>query len=396
MTALPEPDPAATPAWPQRARRWITHRLLRWIARQESSYFTFHQRPRRANAIHTLRTTGPLPQRCAIVVQGPLATDDDFTLNTLALYRRHHPDVVLILSTWEGQDAAALARARDLGAQVVTSQKPAVTGTQNINLQIVSSHRGIERAAELGTQYVLKTRSDQRMYSPLSMPLLLDLCLRFALPSHVRGQSARLVACSLNTFKYRLYGVSDMLMFGHIDDMKRYWHPPLDERPPGTPAPAPGSPAPGTPAAPGTPGTPVAIPSLRQFAELRICETYLCTEFLKALGRPLQWTLRDSMRVLADHFCVVDQEALDLYWPKYEPLVEYRRRRYDHETTDRPMSFADWLLLEQTLAHLPAQAEAILDLPLDHVIAERLTARPAGGTDGSRERREPARGNGTP
>jgi hypothetical protein len=344
--------------------------LLRWIAREESSYFTFHQRPRRADAIHTLRTTGPLPQPCAIVVQGPLATDDDFTLNTLALYRRHHPDVALIFSTWEGQDAAALERARGLGAQVVASPKPAVTGTQNINLQIVSSHRGIERAAELGARYVLKTRSDQRMYSPQSMPLLLDLCLRFALPDRAQGQNARLVACSLNTFRYRLYGVSDMLMFGHIDDMKRYWHPPLDERPPGTPA---------APAAPG------AIPSLRQFAELRICETYLCTEFLKALGRPLQWTLRDSLQVLADHFCVVDQEALDLYWPKYEPLVEYRRRRYDHETTDRPMSFADWLLLEQTLAHLPAEAEALLELPSDHVIAEHLMARPTGsGAEGSR------------
>ncbi len=39
----------------------------------------------------------------AIVMQGPIMYDDDFTMETLYRYRAIYPDTLIILSTWEGE-----------------------------------------------------------------------------------------------------------------------------------------------------------------------------------------------------------------------------------------------------------------------------------------------------
>lgn len=71
------------------------------------------------------------------------------------------------------------------------------------------------------------------------------------------------MAFSLNTFLYRIYGISDMFMFGHIEDMLLYWSPEFDSR------------------------NPAAVEkelskSILSYSKQRICEVYFCSEFLNS------------------------------------------------------------------------------------------------------------------
>jgi hypothetical protein len=114
-----------------------------------------------------------------------------------------------------------------------------------------------------------------------------------------------------------------MLQFGDTDDMLLFWGASLDSRK----------------SVDSTEDNSIA------FAKNRICEVYLVTEFLKSLGREIHWSLRDSWDVFADHFCIVDQQALDLYWPKYNRAMESRYKAYDTLRTSQELSFLEWLNL---------------------------------------------------
>ena len=162
-------------------------------------------------------------------MQGPFISNDNFTLNTIKLYRHNYPNVKLILSTWKIPNEVK-EELKIIDVHSIENIKPNNPGLSNINLQIVSSSSGIIAAKKLNVKYVLKTRTDQRIYHPSMDFYLFNLIKSFPLTSHNYNQIKRLVGISLGTFKYRMYGVSDMFLYGHIDDMVDYWSPPLEDR----------------------------------------------------------------------------------------------------------------------------------------------------------------------
>jgi hypothetical protein len=131
-----------------------------------------------------------------------------------------------------------------------------------------------------------------------------------------------------------------MLLYGNIEDMVAYWSAQYDTRA-------------------------IAKPknrSLRDDATLSP-EVYLETSYLSMLGRELKWTLEDSWLALRDHFCVVDKDTLDLFWPKYT-LHEDRHREYDnYNQTYKEMRFFDWLSLHSGSAQ--KAPEYALEFPVN-------------------------------
>ena len=75
----------------------------------------------------------------ALVMQGPILLSNDFTFETLKLYRKIFPRTRLILSTWEDENAEELIKIRELGVEVILNNKPNYSGPANINFQIVSA-----------------------------------------------------------------------------------------------------------------------------------------------------------------------------------------------------------------------------------------------------------------
>lgn len=309
-----------------RALRPIGPPLMRAMAadqRDNDQWMTLHLRPNRTADISTFPDAFAAPFSLGIVLQGPVMTQSDFTLETVRLYRRHNPGATIIVSTWESENPAVLDTLRQAGAEVTLSARPKAAGPFNTNLQLVSAAAGIALARQRGVTFAVKTRTDQRCYAPNAMHFMRAMVEAFP-PKPGTRQRGRIVGVSANTYKYRYYGLSDFLTFGYTEDLLDYWGAELDLRP--------------------LPPNYVAPMEIGAYGEANLVEVYFVTQYLRLLGRPVLFTLKDSWDAFADHLCVVDAESLDFFWPKYVPWEEYRYRRYQPQASDG-MTFRDWFLL---------------------------------------------------
>lgn len=298
-------------------KRQAKHLLLR-----SSFFFTFHLRPKYARDICNWQ---PLPDaspvRVALIMQGPLWRRDDFTLETLRLYRQNCPDAIVILSTWDDEDGQAIAAIRAEGVEVVINRKPSEAGLWNMNLQMVSAYAGLARAKALGAELALKTRTDIRFYAPHTERFLVAVVSAFPLASG-GTQKRRVVGFDVGTVKHRLYGLSDLNLFGDVDDLLLYFAPDPDDP------------------------CWVLRGGENNSENVQVPETYFASRFLTRVGFSPQWTPEDSDHMFATRFCVLDQDMVDMYWPKYNAYREHKYLFYD---TNRPenayLKFRDWLIL---------------------------------------------------
>ena len=268
----------------------------------------------------------------AIAMQGPIATDDDFTLETLKIYTEHMPGVRLILSTWRDTPQSLLDPIVRLGVELVLSDKPAEPGLFNVNMQVVSAANGVRKAVEGGAEWVLKTRTDQRLYDPNAMNFLVATAKQFPVSGNQK-QRHRIIGVGHGTLKFAPYHVTDQTVFGHAEDMLAYWTPPLREslRPADWPIER------------SAVFSKVPIGELCRFGA---AESYFASEFLIRMGRPLAWSIEDSWAAYRDHFCFVDYAATDFYWVKSQTysLQEFTSE-YDFVSNRREVGFHDWMLL---------------------------------------------------
>lgn len=160
----------------------------------------------------------------AIIIQGPVIYENDFTLETLYRYRWIYPNATIILSTWEG-DIQDFFRwqAMSINVIVLESKMPEDHGISNIKLQIISSHRGIMHAnLSEGIKYVLKTRTDQRIFLPDFLTYIKNMLKTFKVNSE--SLSDRIVF--LGGYQSSCicpFELSDFLVFGHINDMIKFY-----------------------------------------------------------------------------------------------------------------------------------------------------------------------------
>ena len=284
------------------------------------SYFTWHRRPRTL-ANFKSSSSSVSHQDTAIVLQGDLNHSSEFAIETVKLYKQIFPGIRIVLSTWvtaRGNDTKALEQ---LGCVVVLSPMPASPGPSNRNLQLVSSNAGLEAANEIGVKYLLKSRLDQRIYSPHALSLLKGLVNRFPLSGPRTSQTKRLAVISNNTFISRVYGVSDFLTFGIADDVLAYW------------------------------GQGSQLEALKESSESNLDgksetfpEVYFCSNFLTRTEWDCDWTQKDWEFALQSRFIVVDGMSLDFFWNKYSSR-EMLWRRYGQIPHLEEVTFGGWLEL---------------------------------------------------
>lgn len=280
----------------------------------------------------------PITSRVAIVVQGAIQNRHNFTAQSLLSYSRIFPEARIILSTWKDSGSETLKLLRRHGITVLESSPPSNPGFANTNFQMVSTRKGIEVADEMGAEYVLKTRTDQRIYNPLALHYLLDLIHSFPLSGNQSlRQANRIVFTSSGSLLFRLYGMSDLLMFSHINDALNYWSGKLDPKFEIAPA-----------------------KSLRQFAMQRPPEVWFCTRWLEESGEELEWTLSQYWKFVAERFVTVDTSTLDVYWPKYTSK-ENVWRTYRADNVYEEISHSLWRAISKGEL---VPDESILDLPV--------------------------------
>lgn len=286
----------------------------------EGFFYTLHKRPRYSEMVKRNSVIIKPKEKIAMVMQGPLSNKDDFTFETLKLYKKMYAGVDLILSTWKNEDSSTIKRIKDLGVTVIENEKPLFNGHHNINLQIESSKNGLLEAKLRGAEFALKVRTDQRMYNPDSINLFMLLHYQYPADSTTK-QKGRLFSINIGVMKYRLYCVGDMMFFGQIDEILFYWSSPHDTR---------------------TIVMPLKISSL-ETSKLLTAETYLTVKYLERIGHEVQWTVEDSWQSYGKYFCVIDYAFFDMLWNKHNSHTEYKTRFYTMNHNYESLTYADWL-----------------------------------------------------
>jgi hypothetical protein len=307
--------------------RWLKEILilLKYVLSRRF-YINYYVHPRYRNNLlksALLNSRSLKGAQVAIVIQGGIEPKKNFTLETLRIYKKLFPNVEIILSTWPDMTDLAEEITR-IGIHLVINDPPQTSGRANINYQIVSTKAGIKKARELQVVYVLKTRTDQRINHPSMLDYFCTLLDCFPLESKDNGKlRGRIVGVSKGTFKYRIFGLSDMLQFGYLEDVERYWN--IDLEPPHVNR---------------EPSAPALV--WRDQYDNPVPEVKLFQSFLKNLGVKMEPTLRGTAQAYSRFFVVVSHRDIDLYWDKYSNNLDWHRDFVDERYE---LEFLDWLML---------------------------------------------------
>lgn len=165
----------------------------------------------------------------AVILQGPIMVKDHFTLETVRLYKKTFPLASIIVSTWLGENEKEIHEIERAGATVVQSAIPNESGVFNINYQCISSSVGIKTSIQLGCEYILKTRTDTRLYRNNIFEMMYTLIKEH--PITIDNCQERIVVLGGNRGKlFQSYNFCDFVTFGNANDLLEFYDIPIDRR----------------------------------------------------------------------------------------------------------------------------------------------------------------------
>lgn len=260
----------------------------------------------------------------AIIIQGSIYGIKNFVIETIKLYKKLFCKTTIILSIWKDEiDSNFLSICKELQIEIIINKK--VKTLFNTNLQLISTSSALDLAKKLNKKFTLKTRTDCRIYKKNSIQQMKNLLKIFPLDVKFNFLKNRIISCSIDTRKYRVYGLSDILMFSLTDNLINYFknedfEQSLDRLNMGK--------------------HPVLINETIVINEIFLCARYLMNNNIK-----IDWSLEDWWNKCRDIFCVIDAKAIDFFWYKYH--WKYEQRFESNYTSDfnQGLSFSDWLNL---------------------------------------------------
>lgn len=193
-----------------------------YIRENTSNFCTYKMRPKYADCVEVSNIKSKTNySQFAIVLQGLIETNYDFTYQSVLYYQKLYPGVHIIISTWEYIDKRVINRFKAVGCEIVLSKEIQVCGTGNVNYQICTSLAGIKRAKELGALYVLKNRSDLRLFRFGALNFMKSLISNYPIESNNKyGLRGRIVTQGGNPGQMFIpYWLQDFIYFGFTDDL---------------------------------------------------------------------------------------------------------------------------------------------------------------------------------
>lgn len=285
----------------------------------------------------------------AIIMQGPIRTEDNFTVETVKYYRGIYPNAGIIVSTWTDEKVELVDKVKAAGADVLLCEKPESGGHLNINYQLKNSGEGIREAARRGYHYIAKTRTDQRILKPYVFEYLISLIKQYP-SSTPEKQNQRLVVLSMNYGNmFFPYFMSDFFYFGTAvemmqlfsitkDDRKSFQMPPKSTR--------------------------------REYSQKAYApEVYIMKNYLTTLGCSGDSSIKDYWEGVSKYLLCIDMKTLDLYWPKYEGkyrLHEYYGDYFEYDSNETVktynMDFVNWMNLYTGVMQYRSEYEKYADV----------------------------------
>ena len=183
------------------------------IDRTKDNYLTYHLRPKNSENFH-LESTCAIDEKFAVIIQGPIKEKFDFLKNTLEIYNKIFKNSFFIISTWENENIDLINTLKNENTFIIFNNEPNKSQS-NVNHQIYSTNTALNLAKEKGAKYSIKTRSDIRLNKNNIETFLLSLLKTFPVKNNNFIKS-RIIVPSLITFKFRIYSLSDIVMFGEM------------------------------------------------------------------------------------------------------------------------------------------------------------------------------------
>lgn len=297
---------------------------------------------------HYVRLKTPLPPveitklvtRVGVVLQGQVMTQEDFTLRSLEHYRKTFPGCPIYVSTWTDESTQVIRALEKAGAVVIVNDRPRSPGPGRLNRRIRSTQAGIQAARDSGCRYVLTTRSDARLYAANIPDFVAGLLEQFP-PSPGWAVAGRLAVLDWATRLYVPQHPSELMMFGHIDDMANYWSAPLCDAPNGAYR--------------------KAVGHVAEILKPLAPEVYLCRHYLSKLGYPFEPTVASWWQCLADLFVVVDRASIEHFWLKGNDGSDHHDVHDDHQRNETTCGFREWLGIAYASKSPPIEIEDARD-----------------------------------
>jgi len=288
----------------------------------KDNYLTFHLRPKKSENFY-LKSTAKTEEKFAIIIQGPIKDKFFFLKNTIEIYKKIFPNSSIIISTWENENINLINTLKKENIFILFNKEPAKS-LSNIDHQIYSTNSALKFAKEIGAKYSIKTRADIRINKNNLETFLLSLIRTFPAKKN-NFINSRIIVPSLITFKYRIYSLSDIVMFGETEDLIKYFDRETF--------------------AEGLKKFNLNENNLLKNETPIVAEIFLCSRFVNNLEGKISWELNNWWATLKNYFCVIDNSSLDLFWYKYDWEYEYRYLRTYSGKFARAIDFQDWLAL---------------------------------------------------
>lgn len=326
------------------------------IEQNSPCFISFTMRPKN-NELISCKPGHGIPNSLAVVLQGPLAIKDDFTLNTVKIYINNPSIKYVIVSTWENEDKNVIEDLKSIGAIVVVSELPKNSGIGNINYQLASMKVGIQKAYELGADYICKTRTDQRICDEYGFDMMYNLVNTFPVQNGA-GLFKRFVVLSTEHENMMFpYYISDFLYFGYKDDMIKLLSIPEECRQ----------------------ERPKFVSYRKRLQDLGNAEVYIMRNLIRILDLDYGISVKEYWEFAQKALIIVGKNDIGLYWNKYDTkYCEHKRngtyfttRNRDYMTSNFGLS--SWLSLYYSQLVYDSEYEEELDKNYGYELKTHIT-----------------------
>ena len=164
----------------------IIHGLNGFILRfVKEAYVTFSFKPKKIKNFKNLSEIAN-NDSVGIVLQGPIGGGIDFLIETVKFYKQLYPECFLVISTWDNESAQNKLKLENVNIKVLYNNLPESLGYGNINAQILSTYNGINFLNSQGCKYIMKTRTDCRIFRPNAISYMINLLNVFENKKHIK------------------------------------------------------------------------------------------------------------------------------------------------------------------------------------------------------------------
>ena len=169
-----------------------------------------------------------------VVIQGPICRADNYTINSVKMFKCLYPQIHIVFSTWEGElTEEEIAILKSYQCSVVESKsiqlqdRGKIKKPCSINNQVYSSYAGVKFLKQFEEiKYVLKIRSDMRLYKEDVIDYFIDMLTLYQ--CECEALDKRLLCVGLSNFLINVpFHVSDPIWFGTIRDVEKLYSIPL-------------------------------------------------------------------------------------------------------------------------------------------------------------------------